>query len=213
MTSRRALIGYVVLGLLVAGLGLAFGGPLSGVIQPDVQSEVGADTTTGTSLDGTNASDGVNSDTSDAATATDAVDGANSTDDANVTELGPDEALVTIYTTDGTQLGTIRATVADEPDERYTGLSDTDSLAEDEGMLFVFPEEDTRSFVMRDMNFPLDMIFVDAEGRITEIHHAPVENGSFLTRYRGTAKWVIEVDRGWTTEHDVAVGDRIDIQR
>ena len=130
----------------------------------------------------------------------------------NTSTSTADRITITVLDPDGTELGTIRAVVADEPDERYTGLSDTESLAEDEGMLFVFPEEGTRTFVMRDMDFPLDMLFVGANGRIEKIYHAPVENDGDLTRYRGSAKWVIEVNRGWTTAHDVSVGDRITIE-
>ncbi|MFW6003223.1 MAG: DUF192 domain-containing protein [Halanaeroarchaeum sp.] len=121
---------------------------------------------------------------------------------------------VTVLDESGEPLGTVTVTVADTPDERYTGLSDTESLDPNEGMLFVFDSEAERAFVMRDMAFPLDIVFVDADRTITAIHHAPVEDDqSDLDRYTGTGKWVLEVPFNWTTEHDVAVGDQIRIDR
>ncbi|MFW5895992.1 MAG: DUF192 domain-containing protein [archaeon] len=126
------------------------------------------------------------------------------------TSLTP-EATVSVVDDSDETLGTVAVEIADTPSERYTGLSDTESLGPSEGMLFVFEEEAERSFVMRDMAFPIDIVFVDANQTITAIHHAPVEDDDDLTHYSGQAKWVLEVPANWTTEHDVEVGDRIRI--
>lgn len=181
MASRRAQLGYILLGLLIASLGLAFGGPLADVDDP-------LSTMTPT-------------------------DGNGSSADGTGTTTADDVAIVTFRTESGETLGEVRAMVADSYNERYTGLSDTDSLGPNEGMVFVYPAEGDRTYVMRDMDFPLDMIFVGSDGRITAIYHAPVEGDSDLTRYSARAKWVIEVNEGWTTEHDVSEGDlvRVDL--
>lgn len=122
-----------------------------------------------------------------------------------------DRATVTITDENGTTLATVDAEVADTPDERYVGLSRHDSLGEDEGMLFVFDDETERTFVMRDMDFPIDVIFVDGDGRITTIYEAPVEDGFPLTRYRGRARWVLEVRYGYAEENGISAGDRVSI--
>jgi uncharacterized membrane protein (UPF0127 family) len=102
--------------------------------------------------------------------------------------------------------------VADDPQERYTGLSETDSLGPNEGMLFVYPEEGHHTYVMRSMSFPIDIVYIGANGTVTEIHHAPVEeDNENLTGYSGRGKWVLEVPYNWTTEHGVEVGDRVRI--
>lgn len=123
-----------------------------------------------------------------------------------------DRATVRIEDEGGEELAVVDSEVADGPEERYTGLSDHEALGEDEGMLFVFENEDERSFVMRDMDFPLDIVFVDADGRITTVHEAPTEDGSDLTSYRGEAKWVLEVNHGYTDEHGIEEGDRVEIE-
>lgn len=108
---------------------------------------------------------------------------------------------------DGAELGTVEATLATTWQEKRTGLSDTESLEPDEGMVFVYEATAERTFVMRDMAFPLDIVFVDGDGTITAIHHAAADSDE---HYSGGARWVIEVNRGWTTDHGVTVGDRVE---
>lgn len=127
------------------------------------------------------------------------------------------EATVTFTDEDGSTLGVVNVAVADTDTERYEGLSNTQPREPDTGMLFVFESEANRTFVMREMNYPIDMIFVGADGTVTAIHHAEVEEnddpGDDLTPYSGRAKWVVEVPYEWTTEHGVEVGDTAQITR
>lgn len=124
-----------------------------------------------------------------------------------------EEATVTITDSEGETLASVESEVADTPPERYTGLSDHESLGENEGMLFVFERESTQSFVMRDMAFPIDIIFISENGEITTIHEAPVEeDDSDLTSYRGEAQWVLEVNYGYAAEHGISEGDRVEIE-
>jgi hypothetical protein len=119
---------------------------------------------------------------------------------------------VTLADEDGTTLATVRVRIADTAMKRYTGLSETSSLGADEGMLFVHDGTGEHTYVMRRMEFPLDIVFVDANGTITTIHHAPVPEATpseDLVRYSGRAKYVLEVPRGYTEEHGVDVGDRL----
>ena len=117
---------------------------------------------------------------------------------------------VTVVDANGTDLGAVEVRVADTFRKRYTGLSNTASLGPNEGMLFVHDEEGEYAYVMRDMAFPIDIVFVDANGTITAVHHAETEERPY-TRYRGTGKYVLEVPYEWTTDHGVEVGDRIRI--
>ncbi|WP_416838624.1 DUF192 domain-containing protein [Haloferax sp. DFSO52] len=113
----------------------------------------------------------------------------------------------------GDTLATVDARVADTYAKRYTGLSDTESLATDEGMWFVHDSTGSYAYVMRDMDFPIDIVFVAENGTITRIHHAELDpegtSDSDLTRYRGTGKYVLELPYGYTNEHCIDEGDRI----
>jgi uncharacterized membrane protein (UPF0127 family) len=126
----------------------------------------------------------------------------------------PDQSPTSVALCDrnGTELATVSVVVADEARERSTGLSETDSLEPGQGMLFVHPESGEKAYVMRNMSFALDILFVDANGTITTIHHAglePGESGAELTHYRGNGTYVLEVPRGYANETGVAVGDRL----
>ena len=123
-----------------------------------------------------------------------------------------ERTTVTLSDANGSRLATVDARVADTHTKRYTGLSDTRSLDYGEGMLFVHSRETTHAYVMRDMNFPLDIVFVAANGTVTTIHHAPVPsetNGDELTRYRGDGKYVLEVPRGYAERVGLDEGDRV----
>lgn len=132
-----------------------------------------------------------------------------------VAELGVfdrgDYEWTTVTAVDGDsdeELATVEVRIADTFEKRYTGLSDTEELGENEGMLFVHDSEGEPGYVMRDMAFPIDIVFVDADGEITTIHHADVDDDE---TFSGRAQYVLEVSLHYTTDNDITVGDRIEI--
>jgi|APHM01.1.fsa_nt_gi Uncharacterized conserved protein len=133
-------------------------------------------------------------------------------EDSDTTQVHTDYETteIKIESSGGSLRGTITAAIADTSDLRYLGLSETESLPEDRGMLFVFNSNNPRTFVMREMDFGIDIIYVDSEGIITSIHHAdapgPDEDGSDK-RFSGEGQYVLEVNKNWTTRHDIEEGD------
>ena len=121
-----------------------------------------------------------------------------------------DTTEVTIHSPDGDERGQVTAAIADTTELQYIGLSNTETLPEDRGMLFPFESEQELSFVMRDMSFGIDIIYLDADRTITEIYHAPEpgpgEDGSEQS-YPGRGKYVLEVNYDWTTDRGVTPGD------
>ncbi|QUO48226.1 DUF192 domain-containing protein [Halorubrum ruber] len=111
----------------------------------------------------------------------------------------------------GETLATVEARVADGFVKQYVGLSATEALDDGEGMLFVHGESAERAYVMRDMAFPIDIVFADANGTVTRIHEAEPESRPF-TRYEGTGRYVLEAPRGWSERHGVEPGDRLVIE-
>ena len=108
----------------------------------------------------------------------------------------------------GETLTTVEVRVADDFPKRYVGLSATDELAAAEGMLFVHDEPGEYGYVMRDMSFAIDIVFVAPDGEITRIHGAEPESRP-LTTYRGEGQYVLEVPIGWSDRHGVEPGDRL----
>ena len=124
-----------------------------------------------------------------------------------------DTTDVEVRSAEGDALGVVRAAIADTGEKRYTGLSDAESLPADAGMLFVFGEpRESLTFVMRRMDFGIDIVYADAEGTITEIHNAPApapdEDGN-EQEYDGSGQYVLEVPYEWTDRHGVEVGDSL----
>ncbi|GAB6879314.1 hypothetical protein JCM17823_15880 [Halorubrum gandharaense] len=106
------------------------------------------------------------------------------------------------------ELATVEARVADDARKRYVGLSETESLGADEGMLFVHDEPGEYGYVMRDMAFPIDIIFADEDGVVTAIYEAEPESRP-LTTYEGEGQYVLEVRMGWSEENELEEGDRL----
>ena len=139
-------------------------------------------------------------------------EGPTTDDGAGGRTIEPTET-VTVRAPDGATRDEIRVAVADSQIERFEGLSNTAPLDDGEGMLFVHDEESSYAYVMREMNYPLDIVFVAANGTITTTHHAelPPEgtSGGDLERYRGRGKYVVELPYGYTNETGITTGDRV----
>ncbi|GAB7018539.1 DUF192 domain-containing protein [Halostagnicola bangensis] len=121
-----------------------------------------------------------------------------------------EETEVSVTTPDGEELGEVTAAIADTQELQTIGLSDTEELPEDRGMIFINESEQDLRFIMPDMSFGIDIVFADSEGVITGIHHAPQpgpdEDGS-EQGYPGYGQYVLEVNYEWTAERGVEEGD------
>ena len=96
-------------------------------------------------------------------------------------------------------------------DERRRGLSGRESLPPDAGMLFVFEGERVLSFWMKDTLIPLDILFIDGERRIVDIHTMPPQPGvtdAELAVYRSSepAMYALEVNAGVAAELGLELG-------
>ncbi len=99
------------------------------------------------------------------------------------------------------------------PSAMYKGLSNRPSLCRDCAMLFVFSESDQRSFVMRDMNFPLDIIFLN-NSKIVKIHrNLPPEGSAPQFQYDSElpADRVLELNAGMARELGLTEGQWLDL--
>ncbi len=103
---------------------------------------------------------------------------------------------------------TIRITVAATEAAREQGLSGRTELADDEGMLFVFPRDGNYAFWMKDMLFSIDIIWISPDGRV--VHIAPnVSPTTYPEDFVSPtpARYVLEVPAGFADAHGVNVGD------
>lgn len=103
--------------------------------------------------------------------------------------------------------------VADDSAERALGLSGRDSLAEDAGMWFAYLTSNQRSFWMRGMRFPIDIVWVDSSMKVVGVtHDAPVPSPEAaiedLPLYNpGTPiMYVLEINAGLATDLGIEAG-------
>ncbi len=104
--------------------------------------------------------------------------------------------------------------IASTPDERATGLMNHESLGENESMLFVYGEEDDRSFWMKNTTIPLDIIFLDSDLEVINIEAAdpePNTSDENLASYTSErpAQYVLEINQNRSEEIGLEEGSKM----
>lgn len=99
--------------------------------------------------------------------------------------------------------------VADTPYERKRGLMYVESIAKNEGKLLVFDKEDTVSIWMKNTFIPLDIVFIDKNGCVTEIVERPDTLSEATTSGKKPSKYVLEINLGEAKKQGIGVGDKI----
>ena len=109
--------------------------------------------------------------------------------------------------------------LAISPEERQQGLSGREHMARDTGMLFVFENERARTFWMKEMHFPLDMIWIDAQCRLLDVSAnvplpPPGASNDEIPRVQspGPAQYVLEVNAGEAARNGFRAGDLVEFQ-
>ena len=106
--------------------------------------------------------------------------------------------------------------IADTPQERTTGLSGRTELTDGTGMLFVFNKKDYYSFWMKDMKFPIDIIFIDDSTVVDLFENTlPPQNiNSELSVYKpkSPGNYVLEVNGGTASKNNLKIGDKIELK-
>ena len=98
--------------------------------------------------------------------------------------------------------------LATTPEQQQQGLSNTSALEADNGMLFIFPRDGEYAFWMKDMNYSLDIIWIDSSGHVVYI--APdLSPQTYPQTFQSdkSARFVLEVNAGFAAQYGVRVGD------
>jgi len=113
----------------------------------------------------------------------------------------------------GVTLARIDVEIAERATDRMRGLMFRERMAENQGMLFVFPAEEPLSFWMKDTPLPLDIIFLGADRTIVTIRENTVPFSEASVPSDRPAQYVVEVNAGFAARHRLAPGDRVFWQR
>lgn len=107
----------------------------------------------------------------------------------------------------------LRVELAQSPAEHYRGLSHRESLENISGMLFLFSDKQVRSFVMRNMLMPIDIVFIDENTIIDTYKNLPFDLNSQKILYKSSSPTdkVLELEAGILDYYGFQIGDKIEI--
>jgi len=116
--------------------------------------------------------------------------------------------FITIYIQDKPFL----AEIADTPETHARGLMFRRSIKDDYGMLFVFADEDYRSFWMKNTRISLDIIYLNGDRQIVDLHASvPPCYADPCPSYpsKFPARYVLELKGGMAKKLKLKIGDKI----
>jgi len=117
-------------------------------------------------------------------------------------------AQMNVVAQDGRAFG-LNVELALDDASRERGLMFRKELADDKGMLFVFPKASPHTFWMKNTLIPLDMIFAADDGRVMGCV-ARAEPMTLTGRtVDGPSKYVLEVAGGWCADHGIGAGAKL----
>ena len=102
-----------------------------------------------------------------------------------------------------------RVWLADTPERQSQGLMFVRDLPEDEGMLFVDRDSRIWGMWMKNTFIPLDMVFIDARGRVVAIFERTVPHSEASIWSDGPVRAVLEVNGGTAARLGLKPGDRV----
>jgi uncharacterized protein len=103
-------------------------------------------------------------------------------------------------------------------EQQTKGLSVKEHIKENEGMLFVYKQPTRQGFWMKDMKFPIDIIWLDSNGTVVHIEYnlqPCIMSFAFICPSYIPDKdslYVLETVAGFSKRHDIKVGTNVDFQ-
>ena len=103
----------------------------------------------------------------------------------------------------------IKVELAESQGARGQGLGDRKSLPQDQGMFFIFEKSESHPFWMRDMQFPLDIIWLDENYKVVYIEKN-IDPATYPKSFGPDipTQYVLETNAGWTEKNKINVGSQ-----
>lgn len=103
--------------------------------------------------------------------------------------------------------GIFRARIARTVEQRQEGLSGVQYLNDDEAMLFVFDQDGRWSIWMKDMNFPIDIVWLDANQKVIYVvkNASPDSYPATVFTPKTSARYVVEIKAGMVDRQRIAI--------
>lgn len=107
----------------------------------------------------------------------------------------------------------IMVEIAETPDQRQVGLTNRRSLGPNEGMLFIFQEEQIQSFWMKNTPLALDIGFFDRSGVLLSYTEMMPLDDKTVHRSPKPALYALEMAQGWFESNKIPIGAQLKIRK
>jgi uncharacterized membrane protein (UPF0127 family) len=99
------------------------------------------------------------------------------------------------------------------PEQEQTGMMFRTNMAENEGMIFVFPEPQRVSFWMKNTLVPLSAAYISPNGTILEIHDLKPQDTNSVMASSENILYVLETPQGWFKRNNIGVNTVVTTER
>lgn len=123
------------------------------------------------------------------------------------------EADLFIHDKDGKVKATFQVELAQNEQETTLGLMYRKSMPQHRGMFFIFPQEEMRSFWMKNTYIALDIIYINAKNQVVSISKNATPLSETSRPSEAPAQFVLEVNAGVSDRLSIEVGDTISYQK
>lgn len=114
---------------------------------------------------------------------------------------------IKIVRQDGTEF-TVKAEIAEKPEDRNHGFMGRKTIPDGTGMLFVFEKDQILSFWMKNTLHPLSIAYIDSKGKIRNIFDmTPYSTASIVSTV--SVRYALEVPQGWYKKNGITEGDTV----
>ena len=114
---------------------------------------------------------------------------------------------IKIVRQDGTVF-TVKAEIAEKPEDRNHGFMGRKTIPDGTGMLFVFEKDQILSFWMKNTPHPLSIAYIDSKGKIRNLFDmTPYSTASIVSAV--SVRYALEVPQGWYKKNGITEGDTV----
>jgi len=105
---------------------------------------------------------------------------------------------------------TLDVELAETQQQLAKGLRFRETLAENAGMLFIFPKPQRLSFWMKDASIPLSIAFIQPDGKIVQIRKMQPNDETPVPSLSDAVSYALLVNQGWFERHGISAGTVIE---
>lgn len=123
------------------------------------------------------------------------------------------EGELILSDSEGKKICSIDIEIADDDLQTQRGLMYRRTLKQDRGMLFIFPDEEERSFWMKNTLISLDIMYLNTNKEIVSISENTPPKSEESIWSELPAKYVLEVNAGFVGQYQIQVGNKMTFKR